>query len=439
MQAVIMAGGKGTRLSSLTGGKIPKPMVDVDGMPLLERQILTLKREGVNNILIVLGHLGNVIKDYFGDGAKLGVRIDYYQETQPLGTAGSLPLFVEKLEDRFFYLFGDVLFDLNLQKLLNFHQSKNAFITMMVHPNTHPFDSDLVITDDNDRVIDLDPKNPDRNYYYNNKVNAGMYVMEKGICDYIKAGQIKQDLEKDIVLPLTKTNKPIFAYSSSEYLKDIGTPERIKAAVEELKTGKLRQKNLNNPQKAIFLDRDGTINKSNGYVYRPDLFELEEHVIEAIKKINASGYLAIVVTNQPSVARGLASIDDINLVNKKMETLLGQGGVYLDAIYFCPHHPESGFEEENKAYKIPCSCRKPDVGMIQKAKDKFNIDLASSWIIGDTTTDIQTGINAGMHAALVMTGEKGEDKQFDCVPDIIAPNLDKAVELILCKDDNHGL
>ena len=153
--------------------------------------------------------------------------------------------------------------------------------------------------------------------------------------------------------------------------------------------------------------------------------------MEAIKKNNASGRLGIVVTNQPVVARGLCDIVDVENIHKKLATLLGREGAFLDDIQFCPHHPDKGFPEENPAYKIPCECRKPKTGMIEKAAEKYNIDLAESWMIGDTTMDIQTGINAGMRTVLVLTGEAGKDKKYDVKPDFVCGNLLEAVEKIL--------
>ena len=207
--------------------------------------------------------------------------------------------------------------------------------------------------------------------------------------------------------------------------------ERITAAEKELKSGYIAKKSLRNQQRAIFLDRDGTVNRKNGLVYQEKQFELEDGVIEVIRKINQSGYLAILVTNQPVVARGLCSIEDVENIHKKLETLLGQEGVYLDEIRFCPHHPDKGYPEENPDYKILCHCRKPDIGMIEDCVERYNINLADSWMIGDTTVDIQTGKNAGTHTALVLTGDAGKDGKYDGKPELACKDLRQAVEMIL--------
>ena len=161
---------------------------------------------------------------------------------------------------------------------------------------------------------------------------------------------------------------------------------------------------------------------------------MEGCAVDAIRKINQSGRLGIVITNQPVVARGLCEIEDVENIHKKMETLLGKEGVFLDDVFYCPHHPDKGYPEENPAYKIPCECRKPKTGMIREAAERYNIDLAGSWMIGDTTMDIQTGINAGMRTALVLTGEAGNDKKYDVKPDLVCRNLLDAVEKILQMD-----
>ena len=159
-------------------------------------------------------------------------------------------------------------------------------------------------------------------------------------------------------------------------------------------------------------------------------FELIDGVSKAIKKMNESGYLTIVVTNQPVVARGLCQIEDVERIHRKMETLLGQEGVYLDDICYCPHHPDKGYPEENPAYKIPCHCRKPDIGMLEDCVRKYNIDLAASWVVGDTTVDIQTGKNAGTKTALVLTGDAGKDGKYHVQPDLVARDLLEAIKEI---------
>ena len=436
MKAVIMAGGKGTRLASITKDLIPKPMAPVGGKPILEWQIRELKRQGIVDIILIIGHLGEKIREYFRDGADFGVRIRYIEETVPLGTAGSLSMLPPLLDgDPFFLIFGDVLFSIDMMRMLRFHREKSALATLLLHPNSHPFDSDLVVCDEDGRVFCFDSKHNVRDYWYHNCVNAGFYILDPDICSYVLP-ETKTDLEKELLAKLIEQGKAVYGYRSPEYIKDVGTVERITAAEKEYLGGFAEKRCLRNPQRAIFLDRDGTINRKNGLIYRPDQFELEDCAVEAIRTINASGYLAVLISNQPVVARGLCQIEDVEEIHAKMETLLGREGVFLDDIYFCPHHPDKGYPEENPVYKIPCRCRKPGTGMIEEAAEKYNIDLSVSWMIGDNTIDIQTGLNAGTHTALVLTGDAGKDGKYTVIPEITAENVLEAVRIITGVNEN---
>jgi len=304
---------------------------------------------------------------------------------------------------------------------------------LFVHPNGHPHDSDLLVLDSEERAIRFDSKHNVRDYWYDNCVNAGIFVFDKMICDRVPE-PVKRNLENDIIKGMIDDGIPVYGYRSPEYVKDVGTVDRIAQGLADIESGFIADKCLKNKQKCIFLDRDGTINKKNGFISNEDQFELEDCALEAIRKINKSGYLAVVITNQPSVARGLCEIEDIERIHKKLATVLGREGVYVDDILFCPHHPDKGFPEENPLYKIPCECRKPKTGMVDKAAAKYNIDLSRSWMVGDTTMDLQTGVNAGMRTALVLTGDAGNDKKYDVTPNLVGKDLLEAVEMILAAE-----
>lgn len=431
MQAVIMAGGKGTRLAAITKDEIPKPMVPVNGKPLLLWQIEELKKNGITDIIMIIGHLGEKIEEYFQNGEKYGVHVSYIREHEPLGTAGAFYYLKDKIvSDYFLLVFGDVFFSIDIQRMEKFYIDHQARAALFVHPNSHPADSDLVVLDENNKISKFDSKHNVRNYWFDNCVNAGFYILGTEVCDLVENPH-KTDLEKDILMPLVNEGQAVYGYRSPEYIKDIGTVDRIHQTEKDVENGFIEEKCLKNKQTCIFMDRDGTINQYRGLVWKDEDFELEENACDAIKQINQSGKLAIVITNQPSVARGLCQIKDIETVHKKMSTLLGKEGAYLDDVYFCPHHPDKGYPEENPAYKISCECRKPKTGLIQKAVEQYHIDLSSSWMVGDTTVDIQTGKNAGVHTALVLTGEAGNDKKYDVTPDLVCKDLWEAVEMIL--------
>lgn len=405
MKTVIMAGGKGTRISSIASD-IPKPMIKIDNMPVLEHEIECLKNQGFTDIIITVSHLGNIIMNYFGDGSKIspatgksfGVNIEYFYEQTPLGTAGALFKMKDKLTEDFLLLNADSIFDIDFNRFVNFHKSHNGLVTLFTHPNSHPYDSSLIIADEHGVVKKWLTKE-ERPEYYKNRVNAGLHVISPKVLD-IKIDTPKIDLDRQILRPLAETGQ-IYTYDSPEYVKDMGTPERYYLVEKDFKEGIVESKNLHNKQKAIFLDRDGTINKYVGFLNNIDDFELLPGVSQAIKMINESGYLAIVITNQPVVARGEVTFEELKGIHNKMETLLGNDGAYLDSIYYCPHHPDKGFDGEIKELKFDCDCRKPKPGLIMKAVQDFNIDLDESWMIGDTEIDQKLAENANLRYKLV--------------------------------------
>lgn len=409
MKAVIMAGGKGTRIAAVRSD-IPKPMIQILGKPILEYQIECLRKYGVTDIVLVTGHLGQSIVDYFGDGKRFGVNISYFNEFEPLGTAGALYK-IENLSDDFLLLCGDTIFDIDFNRFIQFHEEHNAWASLVTHPNSHPYDSSIIVTEtlpasyggipiESHKVIQWLNKEDERKWY-KNRVNAGIEIISPKLLNAAKDNLItstgfigKVDLDRDLLKPLVKTGK-IFAYDSSEYIKDMGTPDRLEQVEKDMLSGIIAKKNLSNRQKAVFLDRDGTLNKSVGFLTRIEQMELLPSVCEAIRIINNSGYLAILVTNQPQISRGELDFEELYNIHNKLETLLGESGAYLDALYFCPHHTDKGFEGERIEYKLNCECRKPNAGMLMAAAKDFNIDLSTSYMIGDSDIDIQAGRNAG--------------------------------------------
>ena len=319
---------------------------------------------------------------------------------------------------------------------------------MFTHPNSHPYDSGLIIANSDGQVEKWLAKEDDRPKFYKNRVNAGLHVLNVSVIDeyldllsdeekttvfdsganadreaVVPIGKV--DLDRKILKPLSGTGR-MYVYDSPEYVKDMGTPERYYAVCKDYENGVVQAKNLSNKQKAIFLDRDGTINKYVGFLRDIDEFELMPGVIDAIKKINASGYLAIVVTNQPVIARGEVTYDELQEIHNKMETLLGVEGAYLDGIYYCPHHPHKGYEGEIPELKFDCDCRKPKPGMLVKAAHDFNIDLSQSWMIGDGENDVFAGESAGCKTAYI----NREDRMVNA--DLVGLTLDEIISSILC-------
>lgn len=438
MKVVIMAGGRGSRISELFPD-IPKPLIPISGKSVLEWEIESLRNQGFNEIILTVSHMAEQIQNYFGDGSKWGVDISYFVEETPLGNAGAL--FKLGLDSDFLLLNADAVFDVDFNRMVKFHQDHEALVTLFTHPNSHPYDSGIVIADPNFSVTSWLTKEDVRPEYYKNRVNAGLHVVNPSVLemaaartglDVDKIGTkgldgkiIKVDLDRQILKPLCGS-QTMYCYDSPEYVKDMGTPERFNQVSCDFENGVVKAKNLSNPQRAIFLDRDGTINKYVGFLRDVDELELLPGAAEAIKKINESGYLAIVVTNQPVIARGEVTFEELNRIHEKLETMLGTEGAYLDAIYYCPHHPHKGYEGEIKELKINCDCRKPKPGMLLKAYQDFNIDLNASWMIGDSENDVLCGKAAGCHTALI-----SESNAFEA--DESGSSLLEIVERILPK------
>lgn len=423
MKTVIMAGGKGTRISSLFPD-IPKPLIPIKdsrgiSKPILEWEILSLASQGFTDIILTVSYMHEKIEEYFGDGSQYGIKISYFVEEIPLGNAGALFKLQNELgQEPFLLLIADAMFDVDFTRMVLFHKEHNALVTLFTHPNSHPYDSSLLITDSNNAVTEWLTKEDPRPEFYKNRVNAGLQVIDPAVLllsginpetvgEKTQEGKtIRVDMDRQILKPLCGTGR-IYCYDSPEYCKDMGTPERFMQVNMDFQNGIVKAKNLSQKQKAIFLDRDGTINKLVGFLRSPDEFELLDGVAEAIRHINGSGYLAIVVTNQPVIARGEVTVAQLDEIHNKLETLLGVQGAYIDALYYCPHHPDKGFEGEIAELKIQCNCRKPKPGMLFQAAEDYNIDLEQSWMIGDGEFDVRCGKSAGCRTVLI--SESKED------------------------------
>lgn len=429
MKTVIMAGGRGTRISSVASD-IPKPMIPIAGKPVLEHEIACLRDQGFTDLLITVSHLGSVIMDYFGDGRRFGVQIRYYHEQTPLGNAGALFKLRSQLTEDFLLLNADAVFDVDFRRFVAFHREKGGLVTLFTHPNSHPYDSGVLVTDERGAVEAWYAREDARPEWYRNRVNAGLHVVNPAVLDMTgidpdvvgtEAGgkPVRVDLDRQILKPLCGTGR-MFCYDSPEYVKDMGTPDRYEAVCRDFEAGRVQAKNLKRRQRAVFLDRDGTINRYVGFLRNIGEFELVPDAAEAVRRINASGYLAVVVTNQPVIARGEVTVPELEEIHNKMETLLGREGAYLDAVYYCPHHPHRGYEGEIPELKIDCACRKPKPGLLLRAAEELNIDLSRSWMVGDGENDVGAGKAAGCSTVLIGSGDCGQTARADSLSEAVA-------------------
>ncbi len=404
MKVVIIAGGKGTRIASVAT-EIPKAMIPINGKPVVEYQVELAKRYGFVDFIFIIGHLGEQIEKYFGDGSDWNCNIKYFKETQALGTAGALVYLTDDLKEDFFVFYGDTVMDIDLERMLKSHYENKSDATLLIHPNDHPYDSDIVEVDESGKVNKIYNKPHPSGFISRNLVNAALFIFSPKVLDYIEKG-VKSHIEKDILPLCLNAELKLYGYISPEYIKDMGTPERYQKVCEDIMSGKVTKLNWKYVRPAVFLDRDGVISKEVDLLSSVDQLELIEGAGDAIKYINDKGYLAIVVTNQPVIARNLCTLEDLAFIHAKLETLLGEKQAYLNAIYFCPHHPDAGYPEERKEYKINCNCRKPAAGMLLEAVNDWNIDIANSIMIGDRESDVLAGKNAGVKTTILIEQNK---------------------------------
>ena len=309
------------------------------------------------------------------------------------------------------------------------HKKNGGIATIFTHPNDHPYDSALIEAGEDGRVTGWFHKEEGR-LWYQNRVNAGIHVLSPEVFWHpaLQYGQ-KADLDRDILKPLAGQGR-LYVYDSTEYVKDMGMPERYHEVEADIKSGKVAARNYKEKQRAIFLDRDGTINKYVGFLTDINWFELAEGTAEAIRRINRAGYLAIVVTNQPVIARGEVEAVQLKEIHNKMETLLGRQGAYVDAVFCCPHHPDKGYPGEIPELKIECNCRKPKPGLLYQAAEEYHISLEDSWMVGDRDTDMQAGLAAGCRVVgigsrITMAGVACRENLYSAVNYIIDMEREK--------------
>jgi len=425
--AVILCGGSGTRMreAGYTQAKFLLPISDNFIGYLM---IKNLKKFGINSVHLLLGERGEEIKNVIDSlETQFDLRISYSQESEPKGTGGALLSAIDVLPDEMLLLHGDLLLNTDLSQLVNIFDSSECDFAQIVHPSSHVFDSDLVEVDDRSQIIGYHTKPHSENLNIRNLGNAGVYAFKKRVLVGASYEGFKIDLDREL-LPELVTNGFIGkAIRNRQFIRDVGTPERYERTINNLEA--FNQAELLKP--AIFLDRDGTINSLNGFIKNEAQIKLIEGVGQAVTKLNKSGFLVIVVTNQPVIARGETTLKELNNIHGRIEMELAKSGAVIDEIYFCPHHPDSGFDGEIPELKISCICRKPSPGLIEQACKDFQISLEKSWIIGDSWRDVHLGKNAGVRAIRVGTGE-------DQTADFNFQTLGLAVDFILDSPQAKG-
>lgn len=429
-EVAILAGGMGTRLRSRTG-LLPKPMAPLQGRPVLEHLVELCREHGFQRIALLVHYEHQAISDYFGDGSRWEVELTYCVEREARGTAGALLDALPHMAEQFVVLYGDTYADVDLGAIWQAHVDRRANATLFLHPNDHPADSDLVEIDAHSRILAIRPYPREQAEAFANLVNAALYVFDRDCLAKLIPTDVKSDIAHHTLPAMIKTGLPAFGYVSPEYIKDMGTPERLDKVNRDMAVGLPERLSSRAPRHAVFLDRDGTINVEVEHLQSPEQLELLPGAGEAIRSLNRAGILAIAATNQPVLARGDVSWAGMARIHATLDHLLGEERAYLDRVYLCPHHPDKGFAGEVVELKGVCECRKPRTGLIDQAVHELNISRRDSWMIGDATSDILAGRRAGLRTILVRTGHAGRDAKHACEPDYIMPDLRRAVDWIL--------
>lgn len=370
MEAIILAGGFGTRIQSVISD-VPKPMAPVCGKPFLDYILQSLVRQNVGRIILAVGYKNEVIINHFGNKFQTADLI-YSIEDEPLGTGGGIRQALDlTIGEEVLIINGDTYFDLPIEELMQSHRAGGFDLTMCLKPMKH-FDRYGTVRVDHNRVIGMKEKQPCES----GLINGGVYLINREIIEKFQV-RSKFSFEKDF-LEKEVSQLNFGAFISDNYFIDIGIPEDYAKAQQDFRVKK---------NKALFLDRDGVINKEKNYVFNIEDFEFIDGIFSFCEYFQRKGYLIFVITNQAGIARGFYSADDFAVLTDWMASQFAQRNIHLSKVYYCPHHPD---------ITGSCDCRKPNPGMILQAAKEFDLNLSESILVGDYENDLNAGVNAGI-------------------------------------------
>ena len=382
-QGVFLVGGLGSRLQELTGGTA-KPLVDVGGRPFLDYLLDEASRHGLSRALLLCGYRADDLVAAYNGRTIRGMTIETVVEPTPAGTAGALALAADRLDDWFFLVNGDSLFDFNWLGLFPRPGDAGAGWVRMALASGVAGERYGRVDVDGQRVRDFVPAGP-----LDRPINAGVYLMRKAILS--RVGSLPCSLERDVLPTLAKEGLVEGSVIEAPFI-DIGIPEDF-ARAQSLVPRIVRRP-------AAFLDRDGVLNEDAGYVHRADQVRWIDGARETVRWLNDAGYLVFVVTNQAGIARGFYSEQHVADLHAWMNQELRKNGAHIDCIEYCPYHPEATVER----YRRVSELRKPAPGMLKKLLSEWSVDISQSFLIGDRATDLEAAAAAGIRGHLFAGG-----------------------------------
>ncbi|MGH7035895.1 MAG: D-glycero-beta-D-manno-heptose 1,7-bisphosphate 7-phosphatase [Stellaceae bacterium] len=383
LQAVILAGGKGTRLGALTRGR-PKPLVEIGGKPFIRYQIDALRRHGFEEVVLLVGPFTRDYAAAFGDGAGLGIKLVLVPEDPPADTGGALLLARPHLAPQFLMLNGDSFFDFNLLDLVA-RSAEGPWLARLALREVDHAARYGAVTLEGDRIRHFGEKS----VAGRGLINAGVYWLKREALDGIGLPPLSMERK---LLPRWVGQRLVQGCVYRGNFIDIGTPEDLTRAAELLPAWERRP--------AAFLDRDGVLNRDTGYVHRPEDFIWLDGAKDAVKRLNDRGWLVFVVTNQAGIARGFYGPGEVEALHRWMNVELLGMGAHIDAFYYCPHHPIEGREP----YRLRCDCRKPAPGLLLQAMQDWPVRREASVMIGDKSIDMEAAKAAGVQGILYQSG-----------------------------------
>jgi len=363
LDLVILAGGKGSRISKYTLSK-PKPLIKIKNQNFLNILIRNYAKYNFENIFILCGYKSDQIKREFHNKIINLTKIHCITEQKLLGTGGALTGLKKKCKNNFILANGDSYIDFNLRAFVKYNSKKTLKMSIVRNNNYKS----------NKKLNNLKISSGLVNYGKSNYINAGVYFIKNKLLKQIKKKY--HSLENEIIPNLIK-KKEVTGQKINSFFLDIGTYKNLKFGKKNLPRKTLR--------KAAFLDRDGVINFDYGHVHKIKNFKLKKNVMSGLKILQQKGYLLFIVTNQAGIGKGFYKEKDFLVFQKKIYSIFNKKNIFFSDTQYCPHHPEAKI----KIFKKNCKCRKPGNLLIKNILSNYNINIKKSFMIGDQLTDLK--------------------------------------------------